>query len=336
MINLIKKKIIYTLLISSILGINITFHVNASPSVQTNSTTNVSSNEYKNWNDSVENQIEIMDHKIEENTDSLKKYDLLLQKLNKSIDANNKNIKLLNAEIKSSNSIYNKRLRAMYVNNFPEDYFELLISSKNIDELISRVSFAKIILDHDNANLHKLQDAKKSKDEISRKLNNDKDKISEVKDNIIKETTQLKTQKYNKKVLINSLNVSNTSQGKYISLSRGSSSYNGIVNYAMNFLGVPYVWGGTTPSGFDCSGFIQYVYAHFGINLPRVSEDQQNCGVQIKDREDLQPGDLVFFGKPAYHVGMYVGNGRYIEAPHTGDVVKIATLYNYTSASRVN
>ncbi|MFL0198583.1 C40 family peptidase [Clostridium sp. WILCCON 0269] len=110
---------------------------------------------------------------------------------------------------------------------------------------------------------------------------------------------------------------------------------NSIADYALSFLGVPYVWGGTTPSGFDCSGFVQYVYGHFGISIPRLSQDQQNFGTEILDVNDLQPGDLIFWGNPAYHVGMYIGNGEYVEAPHTGDVVKIATLYDYTSAQRI-
>ncbi|MBV4447348.1 C40 family peptidase [Clostridium tyrobutyricum] len=102
-------------------------------------------------------------------------------------------------------------------------------------------------------------------------------------------------------------------------------SSNSIIAYASNFLGTPYVWGGTTPAGFDCSGFVQYVYAHFGISLPRIASDQQNVGTPVS-RANLQPGDLVFFGSPAYHVGIYVGNGSYINAPKTGDVVKIASV----------
>ncbi|WP_249175135.1 NlpC/P60 family protein, partial [Clostridium tyrobutyricum] len=95
--------------------------------------------------------------------------------------------------------------------------------------------------------------------------------------------------------------------------------------------------GGTTPSGFDCSGFVQYVYAHFGISLPRVSQDQQNVGAAVS-RANLQPGDLVFFGNPAYHVGIYVGSGTYINAPKTGDVVKIASVdrSDFSGGRRIN
>ncbi|MBU3181714.1 C40 family peptidase [Clostridium psychrophilum] len=122
-----------------------------------------------------------------------------------------------------------------------------------------------------------------------------------------------------------------------LTASRGSStSSNAIIAYASNFLGVPYVWGGTSPSGFDCSGFTQYVFAHFGVNLPRVTQSQQNVGTLVS-RANLQAGDLVFFGTPAYHVGIYVGNGNMIAAPHTGDVVKIQKLNSgFTYGRRVN
>lgn len=120
------------------------------------------------------------------------------------------------------------------------------------------------------------------------------------------------------------------------SVGSATGSASQVIAYAKQFLGVPYVWGGSTPSGFDCSGFTSYVFRSVGINLPRVSRDQQRVGTRIPVTQ-VQPGDLVFRGNPAYHVGIYIGNGQYIHAPQTGDVVKIAP-YNpskFSSASRV-
>ena len=107
-----------------------------------------------------------------------------------------------------------------------------------------------------------------------------------------------------------------------------------IVNEAKRHLGVPYQWGGNGPSTFDCSGLTKYVYGQFGITLPRVAEDQASSGTAVS-RENLQPGDLVFWGSPAYHVGIYIGNNQYIHAPQDNEVVKISTLSTYTSARRI-
>jgi cell wall-associated NlpC family hydrolase len=103
------------------------------------------------------------------------------------------------------------------------------------------------------------------------------------------------------------------------------SRYGGVVGIAMQYLGVPYQWGGSSPSGFDCSGFIMYVYAQVGVSLPHNAAAQFGYGTPVS-RDQLQPGDLVFFDGLG-HAGIYIGGGQFIHAPHTGDVVKISSLY---------
>jgi cell wall-associated NlpC family hydrolase len=102
------------------------------------------------------------------------------------------------------------------------------------------------------------------------------------------------------------------------------SRYGGVIGIAMQYLGVPYVWGGSSPSGFDCSGFTMYVYAQVGVSLPHNAAMQYGVGVPVS-RDQLQAGDLVFFNGLG-HMGMYIGGGNFIHAPHTGDVVKISSL----------
>jgi cell wall-associated NlpC family hydrolase len=109
--------------------------------------------------------------------------------------------------------------------------------------------------------------------------------------------------------------------------------HGGVVGIAMQYLGVPYVWGGSSPRGFDCSGFVMYVFAQIGVSLPHSSYAMFNMGTPVSISQ-LQPGDLVFFSG-ASHMGIYIGGGQFIHAPHTGDVVKISSLSGYYSSAFV-
>ena len=107
------------------------------------------------------------------------------------------------------------------------------------------------------------------------------------------------------------------------------SRHGGVVGIAMRYLGVPYRWGGASPSGFDCSGLVMYVYAQVGVSLPHNAAAQYGYGTPVS-RGDLQPGDLVFFNGLG-HNGIYVGGNSFIHAPHTGDVVKISSISGWYS-----
>ena len=98
-----------------------------------------------------------------------------------------------------------------------------------------------------------------------------------------------------------------------------------VVSIAKRYLGAPYPWGADGPNSFDCSGFTMFVYRQVGVSLPHSSSAQFSSGDRVS-RDDLEPGDLVFFGSPIHHVGIYVGGGAYIHAPNSGDVVKISAL----------
>ena len=107
----------------------------------------------------------------------------------------------------------------------------------------------------------------------------------------------------------------------------GGSGRSAVVGIAQRYLGVPYVWGGAGPSGFDCSGLTMYCYAQIGIGLSHGATDQQRASKPVP-LSALQPGDLVFFGSASYshHVGIYVGGGSMIHAPHTGAVVSYGSI----------
>lgn len=106
-----------------------------------------------------------------------------------------------------------------------------------------------------------------------------------------------------------------------------------ILNWATSRVGTPYVWGGTTDAGYDCSGFTQAAYASAGVGISRTTYTQVNDGVRIPI-DQAEPGDLVFYGDSPYHVGIYYGNGQIIHSPEPGDRVKVAPM-NIMSVSYV-
>ena len=132
-------------------------------------------------------------------------------------------------------------------------------------------------------------------------------------------------------------NLTNKTINKDTSSSTGVTAQQ-VLAYAYQFEGYPYVWGGSSPStGFDCSGFVQYVYAHFGINLPRTTFEQVNCGTPVS-LNNIKPGDLVFeFGSSEgpNHVGIYIGNGQMIDAAGVGQGVTISKLYSVVAVRNV-
>jgi cell wall-associated NlpC family hydrolase len=102
-------------------------------------------------------------------------------------------------------------------------------------------------------------------------------------------------------------------------------SSSGVLGVAASLAGIYYVYGGTTTAGFDCSGYVQYVFAKVGISLPRTAEQQRQA---VQAVSDPRPGDLVFFGSPAYHVGIYAGNGTMWDSPETGSAIAQRAIWS--------
>ena len=115
----------------------------------------------------------------------------------------------------------------------------------------------------------------------------------------------------------------------------GSPTGDQVIDSAKKYLGIPYLWGGTDPAkGLDCSGFVQRAYADLGVQLPRVSRQQATAGTPVASLEQAKPGDLVAFGSPVDHIAIYMGDGKIIQSPHTGDVVKISAIKRPITAIR--
>jgi cell wall-associated NlpC family hydrolase len=310
-------------------------------------------------------EIELLDVEIEQTLIDIDDTEEKIAQLELQIQEAEENIDTAEKEIEDEKAMYNDRMVAMYISG-GTSYLEILMGAESLSDLFSRVQTIKTLSELDEEIINDLRE-KQSKIEAQKlELIEENNKLIDYKDVVIQKKESLVADKDKQQELIDE---AKEEASKYASIvtedqeeiaktkslieaarettptydpSRGATSIstNSIVAYASNFLGTPYVWGGNGPNYFDCSGFTRYVFAHFGVSIPRVSRDQAKVGTYVA-KSDLQPGDLVFFAKPGravHHVGIYVGNNSYIHAPSTGDVVKISTLSSrsdYYTARRV-
>lgn len=309
-------------------------------------------NEVKQQKQELQIKVEKLDDQISQVMNQIETNKNDIKKISSNIEENKQNLKKAEENISVQQQLFNQRARAMYINGV-DSYLGVILNASSLNDFISRIDTVKRVMTSDKEIINDLKDKKEQLAQEKEKLDSENNKLLALKSDNENKLAKLNSDKSTQNQLISDLDKkeqtleeasANSESNALIAvaannvqkvrdsaprISRGGSaaaaSSSAVVAYASNFLNVPYVWGGTSPSGFDCSGLVQYVYNHFGISLPRTSQAQQGVGTPVS-RQDLQPGDLIFFGSPAYHVGIYVGNGTYINAPKTNDVVKIATI----------
>ncbi len=274
--------------------------------------------------------------------------------------------------LKQQQELLDARMRAMYKNG-TNGYVGIILKAKGFTDLVNRVEAINKMASFDKKVIAEMEQKRQDLDDKKRQLEEEKTRIETLKaENEAKKAAldeskaeqKLLLAQYEKQMdefdqkvdyyfhLINDLDNKIKQKESEISIaiynstknstnpSRGEVNYSTdeVVQYSLTFRGIKYKWGGNTPQeGFDCSGYVRYVFAHFGVYLPRTTYTQINVGTPIS-RDNLQPGDLVFFGYGTpHHVGIYIGDDCYIHAPQTGDVVKISPLNrkDYMGARRV-
>jgi cell wall-associated NlpC family hydrolase len=309
--------------------------------------------EIEDKREDIEIAIQELDGEIEESMHLIESYKKKIAETEKQIKTTEEELKKAVAAVDEQQKLLDKRLRAIYKSG-QDTYLSMLITADNISEFLSRAANIKRIVDYDKKIIADLEAKREEANKKKLALDSQKESIVAMEKDTEKKLALIKEKSSQQHALIeelknqerifaakvtesqNQVNATlaqiksiRSAAQKYVP-SRGAApiSDNAIIAYASNFLGTPYVWGGTRPDpGFDCSGFTKYVYAHFGVSLGRTTKDQIHNGYAVS-RDQLQPGDLVFFGKNGVpnHMGIYVGNNTYIHSPQTGDVVKISAM----------
>jgi cell wall-associated NlpC family hydrolase len=301
----------------------------------------------------IEVTIQKMDVEIEEIMNLIEEYKNKIKYTEKDIKVTEEEVKKAQEELKKQQALLDQRVRALYKNG-QINYLEILFNASDLNDLLSRLVNIKKIIDYDKEIIAEIEVKKQEMNDKKQKLDSQKESIITMKSESENKLVLINEKSKEQRLLIEELKNQektfatkvNETQGlinatmaqiqsirnaapKYVP-SRGAApiSDNAIIAYASNFLGKPYLWGGTSPStGFDCSGFTQYVYAHFGVSIGRTTKDQIHDGVAVS-KDQLQTGDLVFFGDDGVpnHMGIYVGSNTYIHSPQTGDVIKISAM----------
>ena len=315
--------------------------------------------------------VEKLDNQIQNNMITLSRNKDKIDEIQKQIDALQLQLNEVQKKYDTAKETFNERIRGIYVGGI-DSYLNVLLESGSFSDLISRFEAIRSIVKYDSQIKDKLKasldELEVKKDNIVGKKNdifgiksqsdNALQQIQDDKDAQTKLIADLKAQELllRQKLGMDSEFVGNVQKqiDDLKKLQNGQITYipggdygdgnlkpdmsNAVIAFAAKFLGVPYLWGGTTPSGFDCSGLTQYVYASFGVKVGRTTYDQIKDGVQVA-KENLQAGDLIFFGswQDPHHMGIYAGNNTYIHAPKTGDVVKFSSINrpDYVTSRRV-
>jgi len=229
----------------------------------------------------------------------------------------------------------NDRAASMYRSG-PTGFADVLLGTTDFQQFAQLWDFLGELNQQDAASITEMKQLRDQITTLQAKLNDNAkqaqasaDQMKQIKNDVMQNLAQQKSKLAGLESEVAALRAQEDASNAASSWSDGGGNFpppsyqpNGdVVAIARRYIGAPYVWAASGPNSFDCSGLTMFVYRQVGIDLPHSSRKQINCGARVS-RADLQPGDLVFFGSPIHHVGIYSGGGKMIHAPQTGDHVR--------------
>ena len=309
-------------------------------------------------------QIQAIDSQLSHAIEAYNLANVKLDAINADLKANARHLKIAKSSLHNAQAHLSKRLVSLYVNGTGGNTLEVLLGAESLDDLLSRMDAVERVSDQDARVLREVKsfraEVKQRKLRLGRarvaqaqvvaskagqrrsiegQLAERQRMLSSIKSEIasLEAAERLRQQRLEtqararlaattaqRQAGVEDQQASLFGPVEAVLAPPPDARYGGVVGIAMQYLGVPYLWGGASPSGFDCSGFLMYVYAKVGVSLPHNAAMQYGLGTAVS-KDQLAPGDLVFFDGLG-HNGMYIGGGQFIHAPHSGDVVKISSL----------
>jgi cell wall-associated NlpC family hydrolase len=312
-------------------------------------------------------QVQQIDAQLEHAVEAYNAANEKLDRIEADVARNKRHVVLAKANLGSAQKRLADRVVQLYTSGERSSTVAVLLGATSLDDLLDRIDTANRVSEQDSTTLEQViayrAEVKKRAAQLARARAEQAEVVSakaaqrnsiesqlrerqQMLAGIRSEIRRIQAEEYRRSLAISrQLRAQLPGQGDASSVigavgvtSDGSTvappaRYGGVVGIAMRYLGVPYRWGGASPSGFDCSGFIMYVFAQIGVSLPHNAAAQYGYGSPVS-RDQLEAGDLVFFNGLG-HAGIYVGGGNFIHAPHTGDVVKISSMTGWYASTYV-
>lgn len=311
----------------------------------------------------VQAEIDSLDTELERHTESYNELSVKLDQINVRMADLRRQLGQAQAEYAGRVNMLEERIRAVYKSGGRDQLLQMLFLSEGLDDLISRIRLVSTLADQDHRLVDNLNESTDKLDTLLRDIDVHKREELSIRRQLDEQRAQIQAKLAERQRTLAGIDsqISTVIEQErqrqveeqerlrqaFLGLLNGGQYYvgplpqtdsailNQFVETAATYMGIPYVWAGDRPStGFDCSGFTRYIYAQHGIDLPHYSGYQAQMGIPV-DLKDIQPGDLVAFGFPVHHVGIYIGDGLFIHAPRTGDVVKISLLSERTNLAAI-